>query len=265
MPTKYQVKEPQQLPITIKKNFSNSVIVGNTKSFKSVDGNKLQQPYTTGNFCFSFNLTIFDFYKNYGYWRHVFHKGSQIDTGRVLIYKSWENLILDFPIQSIGVWLAPFTNNLRIAITTESIGNQNHGSYQDAFVEKCNASGECYITDMPSGKWTDREKLGDGSVETVKIDKYVEYFDHDLQNIPINKQVNITINFKGRDVAVYYNGKIVKIIKLDGMPKLSTNISNLYVMSDNTFCGNISNLLYYPDALLLQDIQDVMALVPVNV
>lgn len=256
------VKPIITIPTEIKKNFSKFIIVGNANGFKSINGVNLQQPYTNGYFCYSFNLKISDFYKNYGNWRHVFHKGSQIDTGKVLSYQSWENLILDFPIQSIGVWLAPFTNNLRIAVTTESLGNRNKNSYPQAFVQKCDTSDNCYITDMPSGKWVDREKSGDGSIETVKIDTFIEYFDHDLQNIPINKQLNISINFIGRDVEIYYNGKIVKIARLDGTPKISNNKSNIYVMNDNTFCGNISNLLYYPNSLLLQDIQDIIALAP---
>ena len=49
---------------------------------------------------------------------------------------------------------------------------------------------------MPSGKWTDTSKAGDGSNPKTKLDSYVEYFDQDLQNIPINTQVNIIINFK---------------------------------------------------------------------
>ena len=257
------VKPPSTLAINIKKNFSKSVLVGYTKTSKNIDAIKIQNPYIIGTFCYSFNLTIFDFNKNYGSWRHLFHKGSQIDTGTVLTYQSWENLILDFPVQSIGVWLAPFTNNLRIAVTTTSLGNINKGSYSDAFVEKCDQSGKCYITDMPSGKWVDRTKSGDGSVAKTKINTYVEFFDHDLQNIPINRQVNITINFRGSDVEVFFNGKIVKITRLNGVPTI--NKSNLYVMNNNTFGGEISNLLYYPDVVKLQDIQDIMALAPITI
>ena len=34
-------------------------------------------------------------------------------------------------------------------------------------------------------------------------------------------------------------------------------------MNNNTFGGEISNILYYPDVVKLQDIQDIMALAPV--
>ena len=256
------VKPKTALKSDIKRNFSKAVLVGYTKTSKNIDTQTIQNPYMIGYFCYSFNLTIYDFYNNYGNWRHIFHKGTEIATGSVLTYQSWENLVLDFPLQSIGVWLAPFTNNLRIAVTTTSLGNRNKDTYAHAFVDKCNSDGICYITDTPGGKWSHREKVGDGSTEKLKINTYVEYFDHDLQNIPINKQVNITINFRGRDVEIYLNGKIVKIARLDGVAV--TNKSSLYVMNDKTFNGEINNLLMYPDVVKMQDIQDIMALAPVS-
>ena len=65
----------------------------------------------------------------------------------------------------------------------------------DAFVEKCDvASGKCFITDMPSGKWADTERAGDGTNPKPKVSNNLEYLDQDLQNIPINTQLNIIIN-----------------------------------------------------------------------
>ncbi|MCX6147828.1 MAG: hypothetical protein NTW25_11375, partial [Candidatus Kapabacteria bacterium] len=62
------------------------------------------------------------------------------------------------------------------------------------------------------------------------------------QAIPINKQINITVNLLGSDAEVYFDGKIIKVVKLDGVPPISN--TNLYVMNDNTFAGEISNLIY---------------------
>jgi hypothetical protein len=246
---------------SMSKDLSKAVLVGYTKKMTVIDGKKIQNPYMLGYFAYSFNLTIYDFYKNYGSWRHVFHRGTDIAPGTSLKYQSWENLLVDFPMQSIGVWLAPFTNNLRIAVTTTSLSNKSYGSYQDAFIQKCNnVTGQCYVSDMPSGKWADTSRSGDGSNPNTTEDTYVEYFDHDLQNIPINKQINITLNFRGNNVETLFNGKIIKINSLDGVPKLCTN--SLYVMNDLTFGGEISNLLYYPDTLLLGDIQSIIELQP---
>ena len=80
-----------------------------------------------------------------------------------------------------------------------------------AFIEKCNTNtNNCYITDMPGGKWVDRSRYGDNTEIKSKIETHIEFFDNDLQNIPLNKNINITINFKGSDVEVYYDDKIIK-------------------------------------------------------
>lgn len=250
-------------PNSIITDFSKAVLVGYTKTMTVVNGQKIINPYKLGNFAYSFNITISDFNLNYGSWRHVFHKGTPIATGTILNYQSWENLVKDIPIQTIGVWLAPFTNNLRIAITTSSLANRTYGSYPDAFIEKCDSlTEECYITDMPGGKWLDKNRLGDDSTPNTKINTYIEFFDHDMQNIPLNKQVNITINFRGRDAEIFLNGKIINIFRLDGDP--NTNKSSLYVMNNNTFGGELSNILFYPNPLKIPEIQSIMALTPIT-
>ena len=243
------------------KDFKKLILLGYANIGSIVKKEKLQNPFLIGYFAYSFNLTIYDINKNFGSWRHVFHKGTPIETNTILNYQSWENLIVDYPMQSIGVWLSPFTNNLRIAVTTTSLGNNNTGSYDDAFVEKCNClTSDCYITDMPNGKWVDRSRSGDSSTIKTKLNTYIEYFDSDLQNIPINKQINITVNLKGTNAEVYFNGKIIKVVKLDGIPSISN--TNLYVMHDNTFGGEITNLIYYPDVLKLTDINLILPLAP---
>ena len=253
------VKPPNlQQDADINKDFVKSLLLGYTKTNKTINGTTIKNPYVLGSFAYSFTLTIYDFYKNYGNWRHVFHKGTQIDPGATLSYQSWENLVKDYPLQTIGVWLAPFTNNLRIAVTTTSLGNKNTGDYNDAFVEKCNClTAECYITDMPSGKWVDKSKAGDNTNPRTRLNRYIEYFDSDLQNIPINTQMNITINFQGTNVEVYFNDKIIKVVKLDGIPDTKDKTS-LYIMNDKTFGGEISNLLYFPKNLILDDIKNIL-------
>jgi len=240
-------------------DFTKAVLVGYTKSFRVLDGAKIMNPYMLGNFCWSFNLTIYDFYKNYGSWRHIFHKGTPITTGQILSYQSWENLVQDFPNQQIGVWLAPFTNNLRIAITTTSLANRTYGTYPDAFVEKCDPiSGNCFITDMPSGKWTDTSRAGDGSNPNTQITTNLEYLDQDLQNIPINTQLNVIVNVYNNVAEIYFNGKIVKVSQLGGTPV--SDKKNLYVLNEKTANCEISNLLFYPDVIKIADAAKIMAI-----
>ena len=254
--------KPPSLKIStanMSKDFTKTILVGFTTTKTVVDGSRLMNPYLLGTFSYSFNLTIYDFNKNYGSWRHVFHKGTAMSQGTILSYQSWENLVIDYPKQFIGVWLAPFTNNLRFAVTTNTIKNKNTGQYNDAFIQKCdNTTKQCYITDMPNSKWKSTSSLGDGSIPNQYVGTYIEYFDLDLQNIPLNTEINITVNFNGKNVDTLFNGKIRKTYKLNGLAIFDK--SSLYVMNDSTFGGEITNLIYYPDALSLPEIQNIMAL-----
>ena len=241
-------------------DITKSVLIGYTNGFRTVKGDTIRNPFMLGNFCYSFNIIINDFYKNFGVWRHIFHKGSDISAGTIMNYQSWENLVLDIPKQTIGVWLAPFNNNLRIAITTNAITNTSFGSYPHAFVQKCTDSATCYVTDSPSGKWTDTSRSSDGTNPKNNLSTFIEYFDHDLQNIPLNRYVNITINVRNRDVEIYINGKITKINQLEGTPIFDK--SNLYVMNDKTVNCELNNLLFYPEALKIPDVNKIVSMTP---
>ena len=254
--------KPPSLKIStsdMSKDFSKAILVGYTKTNNVVDGSRLMNPYLLGNFSYSFNLTIYDFNKNYGNWRHIFHKGTAITKGTKLNYQSWETLVVDFPKQFIGVWLAPFTNNLRFAVTTNTIKNKKTGEYNEAYIQKCdNTTKQCYITDMPNSRWNETSSLSDGSIPEQYSGTYIEYFDLDLQNIPLNKEINITVNFNGKSVDTLFNGKIRKTYALNGLAIFDK--SSLYVMNDSTFGGEITNLIYYPGTLSLPEIQEIMAL-----
>jgi hypothetical protein len=240
-------------------NIAQTVVIGNIRTTQIVDKVKFRNPYLIGQFSYSFTLTIFDFYKNYGVWRHIFHKGSGVDTNVPLNYQSWETLSSEIPDQTIGVWIAPFTNNLRIAISTTTTQGKPSGSYPDAFVQKCNpATNNCFITDLPTGKWVDTSRLTDGSIAATKITQQLEYFDHDLQNIPINTKVTFTVNIIGNYVELFMNGKITKTAMLNGVANY--NNKPLYALFNNTVNCELKNLIYYPTNLLLGDIKTIMAL-----
>ena len=242
-------------------NFKNSILIGYTDNNKMILKEKIIDPFTIGNFAYSFNIIIKDFYKNYGYWRHIFHKGTHIEPSSLLNYQSWETLSKEIPNQSIGVWMAPFTNNLRIAITTTTLSNLTAYKYDHAYIQNCNDDGECYITDLPSGKWSDKRIIKHkNSFSKPKIDKLIEFIDHDLQNIPINTKINNTINIYNKNVEIYFNGRIVKISQLEGTPIRDKN--NLYVFNDYSINGEISNLLFYPEPLKLSEIKDILELEP---
>ena len=68
-----------------------------------------------------------------------------------------------------------------------------------------------------------------------------------INDIPLNKWVNVIIRVQNTTMDVYVNGTITKSHQLHGVPK--QNYGDVYVGMNGGFAGNISNLWYYDHAL----------------
>ena len=232
-----------------------NIILGYTNKQTSVSSTELSYPINPGNFCFGFTIRIDDFYEKFGKWRHIFHKGTRLyspsNNGITINYQNWENITSQFPDQCIGVWLAPFTNNIRIAITTITQEGAPLSNEVHAYIQKCNdLTNECYMTQNHRDN-----QMSDGSVPRTRLVKNLEYVDGDLQNVPIGKDTNIFINVHGNNVELYINSKLSKIFELNGMPEF--NREDLYIMNPITFKGSISNLVYLPSFASKKQINDI--------
>ena len=74
-----------------------------------------------------------------------------------------------------------------------------------------------------------------------------------VSSIPHNKWLNVIIRCKNTLIDVYINGQLVNSTVLPSVPK--QNYGNIYVCNNNGFIGNLSNLLYYRNALTINEIQ----------
>ena len=77
-----------------------------------------------------------------------------------------------------------------------------------------------------------------------------------IQDIPLNKWMNVIIRCKNTNLDVYINGTIAKSHVLHGVPK--QNYGDVYVAPNGGFSGNISNLWYYNYALGTTAIQSLV-------
>ncbi len=68
-----------------------------------------------------------------------------------------------------------------------------------------------------------------------------------VNDIPLNKWVNVIIRCQNNTLDVYINGTIIKSHNLHGVPK--QNYGDVYVAPNGGFSGYISNLWYYNYAL----------------
>lgn len=77
--------------------------------------------------------------------------------------------------------------------------------------------------------------------ETVRVD-----------SIPLNKWINVIIRVRGLNLDVYFNGLVVKSVKLESVPR--QNNGDVFITQNQGFNGYLSNLRYYNYALEPGDI-----------
>jgi hypothetical protein len=76
-----------------------------------------------------------------------------------------------------------------------------------------------------------------------------------INDIPLNKWVNVIIRCENNTLDIYINGTITKSHHLHGVPK--QNYGDVYVAPNGGFSGYISNLWYYNYALGTAEIQRI--------
>ena len=79
----------------------------------------------------------------------------------------------------------------------------------------------------------------------------------EIEDIPLNKWINVIIRVVNHNLDVYINGTIVRRHKLKGVPK--QNYGNVYVSMNGGYNGFTSSLRYWNYALGIADIQRIVS------
>jgi hypothetical protein len=245
------VKPPSEQS-TSQRDFTKSIVLGFADSAITVPSKKIQQPQPTNGFTLNFNLCIRDYHHNYGKWRHILHKGTPPSPNNAWNYISWENLVMDIPRQFIGIWIAPYNNNMRIAISTIYMSKVAQNYYDHAHVQICDENG-CYVSDINKSAQENASTIL--SVAPQKLIKNMEFIDHDITSVPLNRVANYTVNVVSNTIELYQDGKLVKSAVLEGTPEF--NGENMYVLQPTSINGFVSNIIYYPAYLTLEDITNI--------
>lgn len=210
------------------------VKLGFTNSSQVLSRTEFQKPSLLNNCLYSFWININDWYENYGYWKHIFHKGTNVDYQ--MNFKEWGEIVDRIPEQYIGVWLNPYHNNMRICITTEKINvkqkpNNNNNQHPNI----------------------DLNNKHNSNIHNINNVKQIEYYD--LTNLPINKLINVSVVIVDNFIEIYKNSKLIKTLQLKGNP--SFNNDNVFVKNNKSFNGGIYNLIYNPSKTNLNDIHNI--------
>ena len=78
-----------------------------------------------------------------------------------------------------------------------------------------------------------------------------------INDIPLNKWINVMIRMEGNIMDVYVNGTIAVRHKLSGVPK--QNYGDVLVTANGGFDGNLSDLWYFDYALNTSEIMEIVA------
>ena len=78
-----------------------------------------------------------------------------------------------------------------------------------------------------------------------------------VQDIPLNKWVNVIVRCENKTIDIYINGRISNRHKSSGVP--FQNYGDIYVALNGGFPGYISNLWYWNHALNTSDIQSLVS------
>jgi hypothetical protein len=79
--------------------------------------------------------------------------------------------------------------------------------------------------------------------------------DIEIDNVPMNKWLNVIIRCHNTTLDVYINGTITRSIELSSVPK--QNYGEVYAAANGGFDGYISNLWYFNHALGMLEIQSI--------
>lgn len=214
------------------------ILVGLAKENVVISADKISYPSNPYEFNWSMYLYLNDHMGNHGSWRHILHKGSevpdQIDT------PNWEDVLAQFPDQSVGIWMAPYNNNLRIALTTVTRSKYDNANTQNVMVSQ-----HAHVdAAMAQGK----------PMSPSTYEKNIEFFD--IYQFPVKKLKHLSVNVLTNTVEVYMDGMLYKVFSLTGKPEF--NRGNLYVMKPKSVDGYIQKLSYAPAALKINGIAKLL-------
>jgi hypothetical protein len=217
----------------------NSPLAGYVSSYMVIKSDQLSFPGNPYQFNWSMYMYINDFYENHGTWRHIMHKGTEPDS-RQLDTPNWEDILADFPDQSIGIWMAPYNNNIRIALTTLTTN----------YIDQAPLP-------APHAMAQNQNMPGSGSGRRVAgYAKNVEFLD--IPHFPNKKLVHLSVNVLDNSLEVYKDGLLYKTFHLVGRPEFNKG-GNLYMLKPKTLDGSLFNVTYNPRYLGIAGIKKLMA------
>lgn len=239
-------------------------------------------PMPAGNasdYVYTMWLNVGNWYKNYGFWKHVYHHGSETKAS-CTDSLSWDSI----QTQSPGIWMGPKVNDLRIVVSTQfvvptSCSAETLQTLKQYTVDKFVDYNE-YFDDAPppAGKCSNEIAMSDKAWTNVTTDTLQQFIKNnpdkyaqctyvvqpgtpaqnadskytmirlleyvDIVNFPVGEWFQLSVVVNSNRVEVYMNGMLMRSQVLLGTPVISPSAG--YLGLGGSYSGQISKFNYYP-------------------
>jgi len=203
---------------------------------ESITGQPIADPYDQYSYTIILNMRIDDYVENLGYWKHILHRGTFTEDNEPWTFTNWDQVTNNVPVQNPGLWLHPATNTIRFCLNTtiyyEYLSISEHADGETYF-------GEDRIISSVSRRDMERE-MNKQEYDSPKTQ--IEFID--IPNIPVNRDVQLTIIVDRTNITVLKNGKNYLFKQLSGLPKI--NPSPISVHHKTTYNGKINDFSILP-------------------
>ena len=203
---------------------------------ESLTGQPIADSYDQYSYTIILNIRINDLVENLGYWKHILHRGTYEENDEDWMFDTWDKVTANVPIQNPGLWLHPATNTIRFCLNTTI-------HYKYLSIPE-HADGITYFgEDRIISSVSRREMAMQATRKQYNTPRtQLEYID--IPNIPVNRDVNLTIIVDRTSITVLKNGNNYLFTQLEGLPKI--NPGPITVHHKTTYNGRIQDLSILP-------------------
>jgi len=223
------------------------------KILKILD-DEIKKPLDGYDYSMGFFIYVNDYTKNFEYWRHILHKGTE--SFNIEKPKTWQEVQDIFPEQNPGIWISPGNTKMRIAFSTQI--NKNYCS-NNLNKNACNTIDRCIWDNnrcINNNLHADLEN--NYSIQnTSNSINTIEYIDIE---IPYKQLVHIGFILQNKILNVYYNGKLHTIHKFKG--DIESNRGLMYFNHHPSYDGSLFNFNYIPDKIKPSDMYNLAQNIP---
>lgn len=171
----------------------------------------------------------------YAFWIYVQDWSTSFGVPKCILYRSNKDRS-DFEVANPSVWFYPNENKLMVRVSTYS--SENTVPY-DKTIYPAYPTNSQNMTIMNPLKWT-----------TEQLKYFNSDYTCDINNIPLQQWVHVSLCAFDRTLDVYINGKLSRSCILPGVPVFDPYyLKNIYVGRSPTFNGYISRFRYLNRAI----------------